>query len=96
MMARVADNLPFAPSSSRPCCGRSRRGCRYLPGHVPCRPVGLQRRQAGLSGLDRVLLVDALAYSATDIFAAGFEDHEIGLIIGTASGTGAGGANVWG
>ena len=42
-----------------------------------------------------VLLVDALCYSTTDIFAAGFQDHEIGLVIGVDATTGAGGANVW-
>ena len=42
-----------------------------------------------------VLITDALCYSATDIFAAGFKDHEIGKIIGTSENTGAGGANVW-
>ncbi len=42
-----------------------------------------------------VLITDALAYSATDIFAAGFADHEIGLILGVDENTGAGGANVW-
>ncbi len=42
-----------------------------------------------------VLIVDALCYSATDIFAAGFQDHEIGPILGTSDSTGAGGANVW-
>lgn len=43
-----------------------------------------------------VLLVDGRCYSATDIFAAGFEDHGIGVIVGTSPTTGAGGANVWG
>ncbi len=42
-----------------------------------------------------VLIVDALSYSATDIFAAGFQDNEIGLVLGTDPATGAGGANVW-
>jgi C-terminal processing protease CtpA/Prc len=42
-----------------------------------------------------VLITDALCYSATDIFAAGFQDHGIGKIIGTSENTGAGGANVW-
>jgi C-terminal processing protease CtpA/Prc len=42
-----------------------------------------------------VLLVDALCYSATDIFAAGFQDHELGPVLGTAGTTGAGGANAW-
>jgi hypothetical protein len=42
-----------------------------------------------------VLVTDAMCYSTTDMFAAGFQDHEIGLILGTAASTGAGGANVW-
>ena len=42
-----------------------------------------------------VLITDALCYSTTDIFAAGFQDHNIGTIIGTDNNTGAGGANVW-
>lgn len=42
-----------------------------------------------------VLITDALAYSTTDIFAAGFRDHEIGKIIGIDGNTGAGGANAW-
>lgn len=42
-----------------------------------------------------LLIVDALCYSATDIMAAGFKDHGIGVILGTSDNTGAGGANVW-
>jgi hypothetical protein len=42
-----------------------------------------------------LLITDALCYSTTDIFAAGFQDHEIGPILGTDANTGAGGANVW-
>ena len=42
-----------------------------------------------------VLITDARCYSATDIFAAGFKDHEIGHILGADDNTGAGGANVW-
>ena len=42
-----------------------------------------------------VLVTDALCYSTTDIFAAGFQDHEIGRILGTDGNTGAGGANVF-
>jgi hypothetical protein len=42
-----------------------------------------------------VLITDALCYSTTDIFAAGFQDHDIGPILGTDGNTGAGGANVW-
>ena len=41
-----------------------------------------------------VLVTDAQCYSACDIFAAGFQDHEIGPVLGVAANTGAGGANV--
>lgn len=41
-----------------------------------------------------VLITDALCYSACDMFAAGFADHEIGTILGVDANTGAGGANV--
>jgi hypothetical protein len=39
--------------------------------------------------------VDGLCYSATDIFAAGFQDHGIGPVLGVDEQTGGGGANVW-
>ena len=42
-----------------------------------------------------VLITDALSYSATDIFAAGFQDNEVGLVLSTGGNTGAGGANFW-
>ncbi|WP_329321682.1 S41 family peptidase [Streptomyces sp. NBC_01262] len=42
-----------------------------------------------------VLVTNALCYSATDIFAAGFQDHEVGVVLGVDDNTGAGGANVW-
>jgi hypothetical protein len=42
-----------------------------------------------------VLITDPLCYSAADIFAAGFQDNEVGTVLGTARYTGAGGANVW-
>jgi hypothetical protein len=42
-----------------------------------------------------VLVVDALSYSAADTFAAGFQDNELGHVLGTSGRTGAGGGNVW-
>ena len=42
-----------------------------------------------------VLVTDALCYSATDIFAAGFQDNGVGPVLGASGNTGAGGANVW-
>lgn len=41
-----------------------------------------------------VLVTDAQCYSACDIFAAGFQDHGIGPVLGVEGNTGAGGANV--
>ena len=41
-----------------------------------------------------VLITNALSYSATEFFAAGFQDHDIGTILGTDESTGGGGANV--
>lgn len=41
-----------------------------------------------------VLITNALCYSTTDIFVAGFQDHNIGIVLGTDGRTGAGGANV--
>ena len=43
----------------------------------------------------KVLITDALCYSAADLFAAGWQDNGLGPILGTAELTGAGGANVW-
>ena len=42
-----------------------------------------------------VAIIDALCYSTTDFFVAGFQDHEIGPVLGADGNTGAGGANVW-
>jgi C-terminal processing protease CtpA/Prc len=41
-----------------------------------------------------VLITDALCYSATDIFAGGFQDNGLGPVLGVDDNTGAGGANV--
>lgn len=42
-----------------------------------------------------LLLIDALSYSATDIFCGGFQDNGIGPVIGVDPNTGGGGANRW-
>ncbi|MQU73991.1 peptidase S41 [Sinorhizobium medicae] len=41
------------------------------------------------------LIIDAACYSTTDFFSAGFQDHQIGPVLGYDQTTGAGGANVW-
>lgn len=63
-------------------------------------PLPLSEPQQLAEGLPRyrgpvVLITDALSYSAADMFAAAFQDNQLGPILGTASHTGAGGANVW-
>ena len=42
-----------------------------------------------------ILITDALSYSTTDMFAAGFQDNEVGNVLGASDNTGAGGANNW-
>lgn len=65
-------------------------GFPVLPGHAEdCNSIGQVYHGP------TVLVTDALCYSTTDICAAGFQDHAIGPILGTAGNTGAGGANVW-
>jgi hypothetical protein len=51
--------------------------------------------QAQAYGGPVVLVTDARSYSATDMLAAGFQDHRIGSILGVDTHTGAGGANMW-
>lgn len=53
--------------------------------------------RTGRAGPERpvILVTDALCYSATDMFAAGFQDHGIGHVLGVDDNTGAGGANRW-
>ena len=41
-----------------------------------------------------ILITNGLSYSTADIFAAGFQDHEIGDVLGVEGSTGAGGASV--
>jgi len=42
-----------------------------------------------------VAVVDANTYSAGDLFAAGFYDNHVGVLVSVGEATGAGGANVW-
>ncbi|MVO85365.1 peptidase S41 [Streptomyces sp. p1417] len=69
-------------------------------GEVYSQAFPLTDPEAITAGLPRytgpkVLITDALSYSAADIFAAGFQDNALGPVLGTARRTGAGGANVW-
>lgn len=72
----------------------TRTGATFSRG-VPITPPAQANRRGQQYFGPAVLITDALCYSATDIFAAGFQDHEIGPVIGVGGATGAGGANVW-
>ncbi len=66
-----------------------------MTGGRPLTPVELAN-DTGQRYLGPVtLIVDARVYSAAEIFAAGFQDHEIGDVIGVSERTGGGGANRW-
>ncbi|MGK5169301.1 S41 family peptidase [Geodermatophilus sp. CPCC 205761] len=61
---------------------------------IPLYPTDLVNSVGQLYHGPVVLVTDALCYSATDIFSAGFQDHGIGRVLGVDQNTGAGGANV--
>lgn len=42
-----------------------------------------------------LLLVDALTYSTAEMFAAGVQDHGVGIVMGVANCTGGGGGSAW-
>jgi hypothetical protein len=69
-------------------------GATYSHG-FPITPPGLCNAVGQRYFGPTVLITDPLCYSATDMFAAGFQDHAIGTVIGVNGATGAGGANVW-
>lgn len=71
-----------------------RTGATYSRG-VPITPPGFANAIGQCYHGPVVLITDALCYSATDILAAGFQDHAIGPVLGVDGNTGAGGANVW-
>jgi hypothetical protein len=71
-----------------------RTGSIYSSGFPITDPVWLNQIEQAYDG-PAALITDALCYSSSDIFAAGFQDHAIGPVIGVHGNTGAGGANVW-
>ncbi len=74
--------------------GIKKTGAKYTLSH-PITSKEKLRRFATKQSRDLVLITDALCYSATDLFAAGFKDHNLGKVLGVHDNTGAGGANVW-
>jgi C-terminal processing protease CtpA/Prc len=70
-------------------------GAQYSGG-IPLYPAEAVNEIGQLYHGPVVLVTDAFCYSTTDFFAAGFQDHGIGKVLGVDDNTGAGGANVWG
>ena len=92
---RLAERIPFlAPwrESMRQALGTGAAYSAGFPITDPWAANAVGQRYHG----PIVLITDALCYSTTDIFAAGFRDHGIGPILGVDGNMGAGGANVWG
>ena len=92
--ARLADSYPFLRAWKTSIDQAVETGTDFSQGFPlssveRCNDIG-QKYQGPV-----VLITDALCYSTTDIFAAGFQDHGIGTILGVDPATGAGGANVW-
>jgi hypothetical protein len=63
---------------------------------VPITPVERCNDIGQVFGGPVVAVVDANTYSAGDLFAAGFYDNGLGILVTVGEATGAGGANVWG
>ena len=70
-----------------------RTGALYSAG-IPLSPEALVNSFGQIYFGPVVLVTDAYCYSACDMFAAGFQDHGIGPVLGVDETTGAGGANV--
>jgi C-terminal processing protease CtpA/Prc len=70
-----------------------RTGAQYSRG-IPLSPPDVVNLVGQVYHGPVVLITDAFCYSACDMFAAGFQDHKIGMILGVDNATGAGGANV--
>lgn len=68
-------------------------GAKYSKG-IPLSPADMVNSIGQCYHGPVVLITDAFCYSACDMFAAGFQDHQIGTILGLDEATGAGGANV--
>jgi hypothetical protein len=62
---------------------------------VPITPEERCNDRGQVYGGPVVAVVDANTYSAGDLFAAGFYDNEVGILVTVGEATGAGGANVW-
>lgn len=62
---------------------------------VPITPLDRCNDIGQVYGGPVVAVADANTYSAGDLFAAGFYDNDLGILVTVGEATGAGGANVW-
>lgn len=89
-LASVEDSMaPWRPSLEQ----AVRTGALYSAG-IPLSPENLVNNFGQIYFGPVILVTDAYCYSACDMFAAGFQDHDIGPVLGVDEATGAGGANV--
>ncbi|HEX8145187.1 MAG TPA: S41 family peptidase [Pyrinomonadaceae bacterium] len=94
LIRRLVNNCPALSEWREPVERADRRGEAFsecLPLTSVDEANGAGRRYHG----PVVLLTDALTYSSAEMFAAGFQDHGLGPILGTAARTGGGGASAW-
>lgn len=89
LASKVAAMAPWRPSLEQ----AVRTGALYSAG-IPLSPEDLVNSFGQIYFGPVALVTDAYCYSACDMFAAGFQDHEIGPVLGVDEATGAGGANV--
>ena len=89
LCTKVADMAPWRASIAQ----AIETGAQYSTA-IPLSEPALVNAVGQLYHGPVVLITDALCYSACDMFAGGFADHEIGRILGVDANTGAGGANV--
>jgi C-terminal processing protease CtpA/Prc len=85
----IEEYIPWRPSIRRALATGTTFSSTYpITDPLACNDVGQQYYGPV------ILITSALCYSTSDIFAAGFQDHAIGKILGIHNRTGAGGANV--
>jgi hypothetical protein len=95
LTAQLCRKVPFLGPWAESIEASIETGAQYSGG-IPLYPAEAVNENGQLYHGPVVLVTDAFCYSTTDFFAAGFQDHGIGKVLGVDGNTGAGGANVWG
>lgn len=94
----LAERLYSGSSAGRRFNAIRREATSTASPYIPSLPYGPRARYNEIGQVYQgpvALVVDALSYSAADVFAAGFQDHGLGIVVGTDAQTGGGGGNVW-